>query len=212
MELKPIFSEDNDEYLEHYGVPGMKWGVRHDRPRTGRRTSGVHDVNGKMVVGKNDSTLTRQVKNDYNKLGKKEFKRKYYTSKKTYAKRVAKSATGDPFRDNKARMQKTAAGRAMYKSSVNSEIKANMSRHVTKKAEKMMASRSRGKKIAHALLLGRGTLGYHKLKVTGSTKKGAALTTALLGGRASEAIADARYAESAAGKRYRARQEKLYNE
>lgn len=28
MELNPIFSDDRDEYLEHYGVLGMKWGVR----------------------------------------------------------------------------------------------------------------------------------------------------------------------------------------
>ena len=39
MELNPIFSDDRDECLAHYGVPGMKWGVRHDRPRTGRRFS-----------------------------------------------------------------------------------------------------------------------------------------------------------------------------
>ena len=28
MELNPIFSDDRDECLAHYGVPGMKWGVR----------------------------------------------------------------------------------------------------------------------------------------------------------------------------------------
>ncbi len=28
---------DNDEYLEHYGVPGMKWGVRKQRVLVGRR-------------------------------------------------------------------------------------------------------------------------------------------------------------------------------
>ena len=40
METKPIFSDDRDEYLEHYGVPGMKWGVRKVRPLKGRKFSG----------------------------------------------------------------------------------------------------------------------------------------------------------------------------
>ena len=26
-------------YLEHYGVKGMHWGIRHDKPRTGRKNN-----------------------------------------------------------------------------------------------------------------------------------------------------------------------------
>ena len=199
MELKPIFSEDNDEYLEHYGVPGMKWGVRHDRPRTGRRTSGVHDANGKMVVGKNDSTLTRQVKNDYNKLGNKEFRQKYSTSKKTYAKRVAKSATGDPFRENRARMQKSKVGNAVFNISAKSEATAKASKRASsalnKKMSKAMANRTKGQKVLDYLFIGgkKRQQGYYKLRAVGSSKAGAAATTLALGGTVAGGIAEKRY-------------------
>ena len=36
---KPIFSDDSGEVIAHYGVMGMKWGVRHDRERTGRKVA-----------------------------------------------------------------------------------------------------------------------------------------------------------------------------
>lgn len=32
-----------DEFLEHYGIPGMKWGVRKDR-RSGRRKSATEEA------------------------------------------------------------------------------------------------------------------------------------------------------------------------
>lgn len=37
MELVAIFSENRDECLEHYGVPGMKWGVRKPRITMGSK-------------------------------------------------------------------------------------------------------------------------------------------------------------------------------
>lgn len=68
--------------LYHHGVKGMKWGVRKKRP-------------DRLESRKGDSATTRKVKEDYNNLSDQEFMRKYSTSKKTYAKRVARY--GDPY-------------------------------------------------------------------------------------------------------------------
>ena len=38
-----ITSDGNDEFLAHYGVLGMKWGVRHDRERAYARASKKKD-------------------------------------------------------------------------------------------------------------------------------------------------------------------------
>lgn len=65
---------------------------------------------GKMKTHNTDSGITRQVKKDWNNLGDREFKQKYYTSKKTYAKRVEKY--GDPY---KHRTGNTDAAKAKAK-------------------------------------------------------------------------------------------------
>ena len=65
---------------------------------------------GKMKTHNTDSGITRQVKKDWNNLGDREFKQKYYTSKKTYAKRVEKY--GDPY---KHRTGNTDAAKAKTK-------------------------------------------------------------------------------------------------
>lgn len=70
---------DNYE-LYHYGVKGMKWGVR----RTPEQ----------LAINRGDSAVTKRVKKDYNSMPDREFMNKYATSKKTYAKRVQKY--GDP--------------------------------------------------------------------------------------------------------------------
>ena len=70
----------NNELI-HYGIPGMKWGVRRTPSQLG--------------YNKGDSSVTKRVKKDYNSMSDQEFKNKYRTSKKTYAKRVTKY--GDPY-------------------------------------------------------------------------------------------------------------------
>lgn len=80
--------------LMHYGVLGMKWGKR--KAPTTLSTSGK------------TSSTTKKVIDDYNKMDDKEFKGKYQTSKKTYAKRVEKY--GDPYMNSPlAKIGKKAA-------------------------------------------------------------------------------------------------------
>ena len=52
-----------------------------------------------IKTNKSDSSVTKRVKQDYRTMDDDQFFNKYYTSKKTYAKRVKRSKTGDPYRD-----------------------------------------------------------------------------------------------------------------
>jgi Papain fold toxin 1, glutamine deamidase len=70
-----------DVYLEHFGVKGMKWGIRR-RP-------------DQLTPSKSDTDVTKGVKKDYNDLSDGDFFKKYATTKGRYAKRVAKF--GDPY-------------------------------------------------------------------------------------------------------------------
>lgn len=65
---------------------------------------------GRMKTHNTDSGITRQVKKDWNAMNDKEFKQKYYTSRKAYAKRVEKY--GDPY---KHRTGNTDAAKAKAK-------------------------------------------------------------------------------------------------
>lgn len=76
-----MWNYTNTDELCHYGVKGMKWGVRRTPAQLGHRPG--------------DSSVTRKVKNDYNRMSDDEFMRTYHTSKKRYAKRVEKY--GDPY-------------------------------------------------------------------------------------------------------------------
>lgn len=77
-----ILKEDV-EFLAHYGVKGMKWGVRR------------YETPSKLKIAPTDSGVTKRVKRDYNSMSDREFMGKYAASKKRYSKRVAKY--GDPY-------------------------------------------------------------------------------------------------------------------
>lgn len=94
MENNYILTSDGELY--HWGVKGMKWGVRRYQNKNGSLTpAGKKRYADKLEPSASDSAVTKRVKNDYNKMSDKEFMRKYQTTKKTYAKRVEKY--GDPY-------------------------------------------------------------------------------------------------------------------
>ena len=80
-----IDMNETEEFLEHFGVKGMRWGVRKAPDR--------------LSINKTDTKITKEVKKDYNNSTNKEFRRKYAASKKTYAKRVEKY--GDPYKQRR---------------------------------------------------------------------------------------------------------------
>lgn len=111
-----------DDYLQHYGVKGMKWGKHKLAAKIydvnakfyGKRKGGMNKMlaqanasaakrenliaenirTGNTTATKSTATTNRVIK-DYQNMSNKQFAGKYKTSKKTYAKRVQKY--GDPY-------------------------------------------------------------------------------------------------------------------
>ena len=205
--------------LYHHGIKGMKWGVHKSR-------SAIYEDGGKpsfrktkkaaskLTPNKTDSQVTKRVKNDYNKMSDADFRRKYSTSKKKYAKRVAKSSTGDPYADRRDKMTKTSGGQKRFDKAVKKEARQMTSVHLGEKAEKINANRSTGSKAITRILSGKeGNKTYGLLRASGSTKKGAALTMALFGRsnqKSAGNYADKKYQKSSEGTKYRKRIESSY--
>lgn len=86
--MKTILTEANcSDELKHFGVKGMKWGVRKEREKKAGRRKSLTSVDPSIAKNKQ----TKRVAEDYNKLTDSEFKNKYYTSKETFAKRYSKT-------------------------------------------------------------------------------------------------------------------------
>ena len=78
--------------LRHYGVVGMKWGVRRYQNKDGTLTP---DGRKRYAATSSDSAVTKKVKKDLASLSGDEFRKKYGTSTTTYMKRVERY--GDPY-------------------------------------------------------------------------------------------------------------------
>lgn len=68
----------NDRYLMHYGVKGMKWGVRKDKIKT--KTKAEREVRGKRYAGV--QSLVRESRNATNSLVSAYYKTKTYRDRK----------------------------------------------------------------------------------------------------------------------------------
>ena len=85
IDLDELFDIELDE-LQHYGVKGMKWGIRKKRETAGRRRSKTQDNNSdSKKQGKTTSFLERKVYGVAVKMAPREFKYKLrrFTNKVT---------------------------------------------------------------------------------------------------------------------------------
>lgn len=122
-----------DNELNHYGIKGMRWGVRRYQNEDGSLTSAGKKryKSGDHMNDKDpsDSATTRRVKKDYNSMTDLEFRSKYQISKETYRKRV--NRYGDPYMNSPL----AKLGKSLAKSQTLSKI-AN-SEGQRKRAEKL---------------------------------------------------------------------------
>lgn len=150
--------------LQHYGVKGMKWGVRKKYKR-----GDTMDANDPS-----DSKTTRRVKNDYNTLSDAEFMRKYSASKERYRKRV--NRYGDPYmRSPLAKAGKKLAKSKTLNKIANSDAQQKRAEKLTEKLTRQKQTTKRGAKAITTALKTVGTLYSIDVAITGgAVTRGAA--------------------------------------
>lgn len=216
--------------LYHHGIKGMQWGVRRYRNEDGSLTSAgkqrysdgsssgklgmFQKTPKKLSISDTDSGITKRTKNDYAKMNNSEFKRKYSTSKRAYAKRVMKSESGDPYADTRAKVQASDSKlrKKVFEKSKDAESKQMTSVHLAEKSEKYDRGQSTGKRLAKRILLGsEGTSAYNMARAAGVSRGKSAVALALAGSRVTKNAADMHYQRSTEGRRYTSNTRRLYD-
>ena len=105
----------NDE-LYHHGIKGQKWGVRRYQDENGKSR---YKKGESMGITSYDSSVTKRVKEDYNRMSDEEFRNRYKTSKNVYRKRV--NRYGDPYKN--APLAKIGKSIGKHKGYVNANKK-----------------------------------------------------------------------------------------
>ena len=118
-----------EDVIAHYGIMGMKWGVRKE----------------KLTPNKSDSRTTKRVKADYNNLSDSGFQKKYKVSKDRYSKRVEKY--GDPYMNSPL----AKIGKKLASDPVLAKKNAKLDAKFEKQADKFIRSMKPWNEAADAM-------------------------------------------------------------
>lgn len=159
--------------LYHHGIKGQRWGVRRTPEQLG--------------YDKKDSSVTKRVKKDYNTMSDKEFMKKYQTTKKAYAKRVAKY--GDPYMNSPlAKMGKKLKDKNQNDTKQTKEITSKEKYEEQVKRNRNIAKVGAGAEIAGIVMKSIGQRMYNDNKLNSTVGKTAVINILGYGGDISEKV------------------------